>query len=249
MNKNLKSDGESKNEKIQTESIKLKFKRKSTANAESKRDSSNNNVVKLDSRGDEIVYEVRHRFGIKDTIQYVIVFMFGIMIVYVGIEGFVLEKIGIVAFIILMLLGIPSVFSTPYRFFYKRKDRFYVTNSGIGFERRKRFRIQKRFFKFGEVGLASSYLPAPVYFETATRVFIIYPISITYKPMAFPRLRDKNYKHYVFCRVLTQLYLDDIKTILVFIRQKTKEALESQGIEISDSELKDKIKSLTNKGY
>ena len=63
--------------------------------------------------------------------------------------------------------------------------------------------------------------------------------------MALVRFRDKNYKRYIFCKVMTdELYRDDIKEIITFIRQKTKEALESQGIEISDSELKDKFKHL-----
>ena len=45
--------------------------------------------------------------------------MFGIMLVYVGIRGFILKKIDIV--IISMLLGIPCVFSSFYRLFYARK--------------------------------------------------------------------------------------------------------------------------------
>lgn len=206
---------------------------------------TNTKEIKLDSHGDEIMYEVRHRLGIQDTIQYIIMFMFGIALVYAGIKAFVLQKIDIV--IISMILGIPCGLSSFYRLFYARKDRFYVTNNGIGFEYRHWFRMHKRFFKFGEVGLALFCLPAPVYFDSSKEIFIIHPINITYKLMAFPRLRDKNYKHYIFCKVLTELYHDDIKAILVFIRQKTKEALESQGIEISDSELKDKFKHLLYK--
>ncbi|MCI5787265.1 MAG: hypothetical protein MR025_07455, partial [Helicobacter trogontum] len=70
---------------------------------------------------------------------------------------------------------------------------------------------------------------------------------ITYKHMALVRFRDKNYKRYIFCKVMTELYRDDIKEIITFMRQKTKEALESQGIEISDSELRDKFKHLLYK--
>ena len=125
---------------------------------------TNTKEIKLDSHGDEIVYEVRHRLGIQDTIQYIIMFMFGIMIVYAGIKALVLQKIDIV--IISMLLGIPCVFSSFYRLFYARKNEFYVTNNGIGFEYRHWFRIQKGFFRFGEVGLALFCLPAPVYFES-----------------------------------------------------------------------------------
>ena len=207
---------------------------------------TNTKEIKLDSHGDEIVYEVRHRLGISDTIQYIIMFMFGIALVYVGIRGFVLaDRMDGVMFA--MLLGIPCGLSSFYRLFCARKDRFYVTNNGIGFEYRHWFRMHKSFFKFGEVGLALFCLPAPVYFDSSKEIFIIHPINITYKLMAFPRLRDKNYKHYIFCKVLTELYRDDIKEIITFMRQKTKEALESQGIEISDSELKDKFKHLLYK--
>ena len=264
INENLRENRESKNqENINTailestnktthlESKKLDSIKETTIHTESsklksKRDSKNNNEVRFDSHGDEIVYEVRHKIGIKDTIQYIIMFMLGIITAYAGIEGFVLERINIVLFTISMLFGILCVFSSLYRLFYVRKNRFYVTDSGIGFERRKWFRMQKRFFRFGEVGFAIKDLSA-LYFDSSINTFIIYPISITYKLMVFNFLRGKNYKYYTFCKVLSEFYLDDIKAILVFIRQKTKEALESKGIYTSDSELKEKIKHLIYK--
>ncbi|WP_233714195.1 hypothetical protein [Helicobacter trogontum] len=249
---------ETNNETKPTESIKRDSMQETSISTESStlksnyleskkpNDTKNKDNIKLDSHGDEIVYEVRHRLGISDTIQYIIMFMFGIALVYVGIRGFVLaDRMDGVMFA--MLLGIPCGLSSFYRLFCARKDRFYVANNGIGFEYRHWFVMQKGFFRFGEVGLALFCLPAPVYFDSSKEIFIIHPINITYKLMAFPRLRDKNYKHYIFCKVLTELYHDDIKAILVFIRQKTKEALESQGIEISDSELKDKFKHLLYK--
>lgn len=137
---------ESNNEAKPTESIKRDSIQETSINTESSKlksnyleskrpnDTKNKDNIKLDSHGDEIVYEVRHRLGISDTIQYIIMFMFGIMIVYAGIKAFVLQKIDIV--IISMLLGIPCVFSSFYRLFYMRKNRFYVTNNGIGFEYR-----------------------------------------------------------------------------------------------------------------
>ena len=208
---------------------------------------TNTKEIKLDSHGDEIMYEVRHRLGIQDTIQYIIMFMLGIALVYVGIRGFVLaDRMDGVMFA--MLLGIPCVFSSFYRLFYARKNRFYVTNNGIGFEYRHWFRIQKGFFRFGEVGIFVYYLSPPLHFDTSKNIFIIYSINITYKLMIFSRLRDKNYKYYIFCKVFTNnFYYHDMKEIITFMRQKTKEALESQGIEISDSELKDKFKHLLYK--
>lgn len=54
MNENLKSDIETNNTIKHTESI--------------KRDSINKDEVRLDSNGDEIMHEVKHRLGISDTI-------------------------------------------------------------------------------------------------------------------------------------------------------------------------------------
>ncbi|WP_394966521.1 hypothetical protein [uncultured Helicobacter sp.] len=239
---------------INTESTKLESSTLKSNYLESKRpnDTKNNETknkvsIKLDSHGDEIMYEVRHRLGISDTIQYIIMFMFGIMLVYVGIRGFVLaDRMDGVMFA--MLLGIPCGLSSFYRLFYARKNRFYITNNGIGFEYRHWFRIQKGFFRFGEVGIFVYYLSPPLHFDTSKNIFIIYSINITYKLMIFSRLRDKNYKYYIFCKVFTNnFYYHDIKEIITFMRQKTKEALESQGIEISDSELRDKFKHLLYK--
>lgn len=58
MSENLKSDVESNDETIHAESTRLE-KRESIANIESKKDSKNKNEVRLDSNGNEIVYEVR----------------------------------------------------------------------------------------------------------------------------------------------------------------------------------------------
>lgn len=135
-------------------------------------DTKNKDNIKLDSNGDEIVYEVRHRLGISDTIQYIIMFMFGIALVYVGIRGFVLaDRMDGVMFA--MLLGIPCVSSSFYRLFYARKNRFYVTNNGIGFEYRHWFRMHKRFFKFGEVGLALSHYQH-LYILIALKIFLLF---------------------------------------------------------------------------
>ncbi|MDY5186249.1 MAG: hypothetical protein SPF53_10180, partial [Helicobacter trogontum] len=93
---------ETNNETKPTESIKRDSMQETSISTESStlksnyleskkpNDTKNKDNIKLDSHGDEIVYEVRHRLGIQDTIQYIIMFMFGIALVYVGIRGFVL---------------------------------------------------------------------------------------------------------------------------------------------------------------
>ena len=231
MSENLKSDRESNNTTKHIESTKL--------------DSANKGEVRLDSHGDEIVYEVKHKLSLWDCFMFNVMLFFGVIMIYGGIRDFLLaNKMDGVMFVMLSILGILFTLVGFYRLFYMRKNRFYVANNGIGFEYRHWFRMHKRFFKFGEVGLVLSYFPAPAYFDTSKEIFIIHPINITYKHMALVRFRDKNYKRYIFCKVMTELYRDDIKEIITFMRQKTKEALESQGIEISDSELKDKFKHL-----
>ena len=231
MSRNLKSDIKSNNEAI--------------LHTESKKDSKNKDKVRFDKNGDEIMYEARHNLTWWDYIMYSITLMFGILATYCGIESFLSNKIADT--IIMSILAIPFNSLSLYSLFYMRKNRFYVTNNGIGFERRKWFRMQKGFFKFGEVGVAINSLPAPLYLDSSTKIFMFCPIHLTIKPMFLPRLRDKNYKHYIFCKVLTEFYRDDKIAIFNFIRQKTKEALESKGIHISDSELKDKIKHLIYK--
>ena len=265
-NKNLRENRESKNqENINTailestnktthlESKKLDSIKETTIHTESsklksKRDSKNNNEVRFDSNGDEIVYEVRHKLSLWDYFMFGVMLFLGIIMLYVGIENLLSRDLEsqVKGIMVILIFGIPLVLMSCHRLFYTRKNRFYVTDSGIGFERRKWFRMQKRFFRFGEVGFAIKDLSA-LYFDSSINTFIIYPISITYKLMVFNFLRGKNYKYYTFCKVLSEFYLDDIKAILVFIRQKTKEALESKGIYISDSELKEKIKHLIYK--
>ena len=209
---------------------------------------TNTKKIKLDSHGDEIVYEVKHKLSLWDCFMFNVMLFFGVIMIYGGIRDFLLaNKMDGVMFVMLSILGILFTLVGFYRLFYMRKNRFYVTNNGIGFEYRHWFVMQKGFFRFGEVGLVLGYFSAPAYFDTSTHIFMIHSIGITYKHMALVRFRDKNYKRYIFCKVMTELYRDDIKEIITFMRQKTKEALESQGIEISDSELKDKFKHLLYK--
>ena len=248
--KDMESKIDSKENTIKPESTKLDSTRESIAESsklESKKDSKNKDKVRFDENGDEIMYEAKHNLTWWDYIMYSIMFLVGILTTYGGIDNFLSNKIDGVFFIMLLIFGIPCICVSLHFLVYVRKNRFYVTNSGIGFERRKWFRLQKRFFKFGEVGVAMNVLPAFGTCDTPTQIFMFCPIHLTIKPMFLPRLRDKNYKHYIFCKVLTEFYRDDKIAIFNFIRQKTKEALESKGIHISDSELKDKIKHLIYK--
>lgn len=223
---------------------------KANNNTESKKmDYSNSNYknkdnIKLDSNGDKIVYEVKYKLSLWDYFLFIVMLLLGIVMVYRGIEAFLFKETENIVVIILLFFGISCILASCYRLFYIRKNRFYVTTQGIGFERRKWFRMRGIFFRFGDVGVVMYYVSAPVNFDTPTNIFIFYPIHLTIKSLFLARFRDRNYKYYIFRKVMTECHLDENTAILTFIRQRTKLALESQGITISDDELKDKIKKL-----
>lgn len=209
-----------------------------------------NSDVRLDSNNDEIVYEVKYKLSWWDYGMCLFMFLVGGIVLLAGIDSLLLNKIEIIFFVIVLLpFGILCVVVAIYDLFYTRKNRFYVTNSGIGFERRHWFRMQKRFFKFGEVGVIINHLlPMPSY-NTWSRFFIVYPLKIDFQLKAFlGYIRDKNHKYYMFCHIKTNLFsYNNEKEIITFIRQKTKKMLESKNIAITDAELKDKFKSLLHK--
>ncbi|WP_299548732.1 hypothetical protein [uncultured Helicobacter sp.] len=196
----------------------------SKENAESK---------KLDSNGDEIVFEVKHDTSIETFYLYFL-FLFGVFIL---ISLFINPSDDIVVNIFMFIVFFPITFYIAKMLFYNRKNRIYVTNYGIGFERRHWFKMQKGFFRFGEVGLAIIRLGVGV---TSEEVFIFYPFN-NKTPKRVPLFSPKNYY-----KIMLQ-DADYSKVFFTFIRQKTKEALESQGKSISDEELKEKIKHLLYK--
>ena len=61
--------------------------------------------------------------------------------------------------------------------FYQNKNRFYITHQGIGFERRKWFRMQKRFFKFGEVRVIVRAAAYVAFIAGNTYFFNIFPLG------------------------------------------------------------------------
>ncbi|EDO9587981.1 hypothetical protein GY404_001700 [Campylobacter coli] len=190
---------------------------------------------KLDSNSDEVVYEVRHNVYILDTIFQTLLLLFSMILLCITFN----PSEDIIINLLIFLLGFWGVIHYSNILFYRRKNRFYITNSGIGFERRHWFRMQKRFFKFGEVGLAIFYFG--VTYQNA-EIFILYPINS--KPPKRLNLLSKKYQKVT---IQTTIYKDKMYNILTFIRQKTKEMLESKNIAIADIELKEKFKSLLHK--
>ena len=213
-----------KNEAMHTESNKL----------ESKKDSKNKDKVRFDENGDEIMYEARHNLTWLDCIIYYIIFLFGILITYGGIRDFLSNEIARSLFITLLVFGIPFMLFSSYPLFYAHKNRFYITTQGIGFERRKWFRMQKGFFKFGEVGAMKIICTAP--FLNAIDFITIFPLgNIKRKYNNIWRLKPYCF----FCLIAWDFYISpkiynsvlDEHYLHNFLIKKTKEALESKGID------------------
>ncbi|WP_276891058.1 hypothetical protein [Helicobacter japonicus] len=192
--------------------------------------------IRYDEFGEEILYEIRHNLSWWDSLVFGTMFLFGIIIVYAGIEDFVLERIDIVFFITLMLFGIPFVFLSLFQLLYAHKNRIYITNQGIGFERRNWFRMQKGFFKFGEVGFRLVLLSTGLCPVSPPSIITIFPLG-NIKSKYVPFWQLKSYCHIfltfwnnyispkLYNEITEQCYLHD------FLIKKTKEALESQGID------------------
>lgn len=87
---------------------------------------------KNDIKDDEIVFEVKHNVFILDTLVQYLLFLFGIAILIL-LFLIASNEIGviIVEFIILF-----AVILWAKALFYRRKNKIFITNRGIGFERR-----------------------------------------------------------------------------------------------------------------
>ena len=103
----------------------------------------------------EMIFNERHNLSLWDYIwkNFVLILCgFFSLSAFVGIEQ---GKFGLGIFI-----GIFSVWAcvvSLYDLIYLRKNRFFVTDKGIGFERRHFFTMQRLFFYFGEVGFGETF--------------------------------------------------------------------------------------------
>ena len=214
----------SNNKNLNTKSKKIDY---------SKSNYKNKDNIKLDSNGEEIVYEVRHNATWWDFLVFGAIFLFGIAIVC----GTIIQQAFLDDWLLLLLFGgIPIILST-HHIFYIRKNKIYITHQGIGFEHRKWFRMQKGFFKFGEVGIvmADTIALSPI---TPLTFITIFPIGNIkkkcffhwqLKPYCIIRLMAWNayLSPKLYNTITQQDYLHE------FLLKKTKEALESQGVDVN----------------
>ena len=222
MSENLKSDRESNNTTKHIESTKL--------------DSANKGEVRLDSNGDEIVYEIWHNPNWWDYFLMSVFFMFGVAVAYSGTEAFLLNKIENSLFVTSLVFGIPALLLSFYYLFYAHKNRFYITTQGIGFERRKWFRMQKRFYRFGEVGFQMVSAPTGLCPITPVNRIIFFSLGnhkgrifLTWQLSPLHSLSLMAWNTYIspklYNEITEQTYLKN------FLIKKTKEALEAKGID------------------
>lgn len=211
------------NKNLNTESKKIDY---------SKSNYKNKDNIKLDSNGDEIVYEVRHKLIWLNYIVSVFLSLLGSLLT-LGILGVMFDgEIGfnfVSAFF--LLIGFVMVLFPLKGIFYQNKNRFYITHQGIGFERRKWFRMQKRFFKFGEVGVIVRAAAYVAFIAGNTYFFNIFPLGhkrLHFKGRYFFSVNFWNVYYLspkLYDKITERCYLHE------FLVKKTKEALESQGID------------------
>lgn len=194
--------------------------------------------IRYDEFGEEILYEIRHNLNWWDSLVFGTMFLFGSLLVYGSVSDFfaMTEKYSMDTPIFVVFFGFSLCWVGIYNLLYTRKNRIYITNQGIGFERRKWFRMQKGFFGFGEVGFRIVLLSTGLCPVSPPSIITIFPLG-NIKSKYVPFWQLKSYCHIfltfwnnyispkLYNETTEQCYLHD------FLIKKTKEALESQGID------------------
>lgn len=121
----------------------------------------------------EMIFNERHNLSLWDYIwkNFVLILCgFVSLSVFVGIEQGK-SGLGIFIGIFFSLLCISGL----YDLVYLRKNRFFVTDKGIGFERRHFFKMQRLFFYFGEVGFCEIWTYRKA--STAPNIYMLFPLK------------------------------------------------------------------------
>ena len=123
----------------------------------------------------EMIFNERHNLSLWDYIwkNFVLILCgFFSLSAFVGIEQ---GKFGLGIFCGIFF-ALPCVLSL-YDLIYLRKNRFFVTDKGIGFERRHFFRMQRLFFYFGEVGFCELFGFSSRRASTAPNIYTLFPLK------------------------------------------------------------------------
>ena len=232
MSENIRGNIESKKQESTAilESKKPDSTKENSINAESSTLKSNdaNNEARLDSNNDEIVYEIWHKIGWWNGIWMTIFFLFGSFVIYCAFDAIydpLLDAKGRISLIIFAIFfGVPLCLLMIRCAVFMRRNRFYITHQGMGFERQHWFRMQRGFYRFGEVGVmitrgGSSMIDPPI-------AIVIFPLGEKWR-----RLKSLVRFEVYSCdgpELYGEITWQSLKAFLV---KKTKAALESKGID------------------
>ncbi|MGX3045899.1 hypothetical protein [Helicobacter sp. T3_23-1056] len=190
------------------------------------------NKSELDSQG-EIVFEIKHNLIWWNYCGLIFCILIGVIMMFSATNAIndydkLSEKIVALCF---LLCGIFLICLPLKDIFYQTKNRFYITDKGICFERRNWFKIQKRFFIFGEIGVTISSSSSLNIFSS-TYFFYIFPLGhkgVDFKNIYFFSISSWNKTYLspkIYNEITEQSFLYD------FLVQKTKESLISKDIDI-----------------
>ena len=166
----------------------------------------------------EIIWEIKPKYYFLNTLTHIIIFLLCVILLCVGVFTDIFTALLVkIVWSIFFGFSIYHIYNTLFGMVC-----FYVTNSGIGFERRRLFGIQKKFFKFGEVEVSiGEYEVFALY--NHNEIFIA-----PFNSKGWYRRKNTYRLHFL------NFFLSDDKKIYEiwdFIRKKSKIALESKSID------------------
>lgn len=98
---------------------------------------------------DAIIFEIKPKYYFINTLTHILMLIFSINILFASIFSDIFRTLPLVGYLLWCIFWCFIIYFNFIILFSKVS--FYITNQGIGFERRHWFRTQKKFFKFGEV--------------------------------------------------------------------------------------------------
>ncbi|WP_230845641.1 hypothetical protein [Helicobacter pullorum] len=174
--------------------------------------------ARFDSNNNEVIWEIKPKYYFLNTLTHTIILVFCVILLCVGIFTDIFTTLlAKIVWSIFFGFAIYHICDTLFGMVC-----FYITNNGIGFERKYLFGIQKKFFKFGEIEVSIG----------EYQVFVLY----NHNEIFIAPLNTKGWyrrKNTYRLHFLNFNLSDDRKIYEMwdFIRKKSKTALESKGID------------------
>lgn len=202
----------------------------------------------------EIIYDKRQHLGIKNKIILWISFVFLIfgfysstILIFAGHYDLIPVMLCLLVFCVLLL----------YVLLYFSGNRFFVTEKGIGFTRRHRFKTQRLFFYFGEVGIRHS--THNIYDFTyrfthkppmSLDIFLLFPLNArVVREWGIYRIQSKI-KWRVMLVSAEKAYMSpkirEVGNLKDYILEKTKEAVKMEAFDSQDDFKGDSCGDLPN---